>query len=218
MIMLQGKLPRKLALACSGGPDSMAALSFLIKNHEVTVIHCDHGTPDSVLGRRVIQRWLSKPEVQRYPVSFVYSNIKRDFRKKHKRESKEEYWRKFRYDTFDQHSEYYNQPIITAHNLDDCVETWLWSSINGEGKLIPYRNNKVIRPFLLNKKRDLTMWCQLNGVEYHDDKSNTDLQYTRNYIRHELMPHVLKINPGIQKVVRKKLVRRWKEEQANEHQ
>jgi len=211
MIVLQGKLPRKLVLACSGGADSMAALSFLIKNHEVTVIHCDHGTPDSRLGDRVIRRFLSKPAIQALSttVSYRTANIHRDFRKKRDRESQEEYWRKFRYNTFK--TLYPGRTVVTAHNLDDCVETWLWSSINGEGKLIPRCNDNVIRPFLLNKKRDLTMWCQLNDVEYHDDKSNTDLQYTRNYIRHELMPHVLKVNPGIQKVVRKKLARRFKE-------
>jgi len=39
MIKLQGKLPRQIWLACSGGVDSMAALDFLCRNHDVHVIH-----------------------------------------------------------------------------------------------------------------------------------------------------------------------------------
>ena len=44
MIRLSMKLPRKIAIAVSGGPDSMAALDFLSKNKDLTVLHFNHGT------------------------------------------------------------------------------------------------------------------------------------------------------------------------------
>ena len=44
MIKLQGKLPRQVYLACSGGVDSMVALDFLKSNHDVKVLHFNHGT------------------------------------------------------------------------------------------------------------------------------------------------------------------------------
>jgi hypothetical protein len=47
MIHLQGKLPRNIYLACSGGVDSMAALDFLRRNHRVHVLHFDHRTAHS---------------------------------------------------------------------------------------------------------------------------------------------------------------------------
>jgi len=44
MIKIQGKLPRKIQVACSGGVDSMVVLDFLKNNHDVTVVHFHHGT------------------------------------------------------------------------------------------------------------------------------------------------------------------------------
>ena len=120
---------------------------------------------------------------------------------KPKNDSWEEHWRKERYKYF--HTIYAD--IITAHHLDDCVETWVWSSMHGTGKIIPYRNRNVIRPFRLTRKRDFQMWCDLKNIPYVEDDTNADLCYTRNYIRHEMMPHVLRVNPGIHKTILKKV-------------
>jgi len=77
--------------------------------------------------------------------------------------------------------------------------------MHGTGKIIPYAYKNVIRPFRLNKKRELELWADINGVNYIEDESNQDTDYTRNYIRHEMMPNVLKVNPGIHKTVAKKV-------------
>jgi tRNA(Ile)-lysidine synthase len=77
--------------------------------------------------------------------------------------------------------------------------------MHGTGKIIPYANKNVIRPFRLNKKRELELWANLHGVEYIEDDSNADTCYTRNYIRHEMMPNVLRVNPGIHKTIAKKV-------------
>ena len=45
MIRVTGKIPRRVAVAVSGGIDSMAALDFLRRSHEVVVLHYNHGTP-----------------------------------------------------------------------------------------------------------------------------------------------------------------------------
>jgi len=86
------------------------------------------------------------------------------------------------------------------------VETWIWSSLNGTAKIIPYRRGNVVRPFRSTRKRDLQLWAHLNNVPYVEDDSNLDTCYTRNYIRHEMMPHVLKVNPGIHKTIKKKIL------------
>jgi tRNA(Ile)-lysidine synthase len=78
--------------------------------------------------------------------------------------------------------------------------------MHGTGKWIPYRNRNVIRPFRLNRKRDFEMWCALQNVPWIEDDSNEDIHYARNFIRHEMMPSVLKVNPGIHKTIRKKIV------------
>jgi tRNA(Ile)-lysidine synthase len=128
----------------------------------------------------------------------MYGRITRE---RERDESQEEYWRNERYKFFST----INADIITCHHLDDCVETWVWSSMHGEGKIIPYRNGNVIRPFRMTRKRDFQLWADLKNVPHVEDDTNADTCYTRNYIRHEMMPHVLRVNPGIYKTILKKV-------------
>lgn len=194
MIKLQTKLPREVYVACSGGVDSMAVVDFLRKNHTVHVLYFDHGTQHSTTAGVFVGNYCNE-----HGLGLKYGRITRD---RERDESQEEYWRNERYKFFST----INSDIITCHHLDDCVETWVWSSMHGQGKTIPYRNKNVIRPFRLTRKRDLELYANLNNIKYVEDKSNSDTRFTRNYIRHEMMPHVLKVNPGIHKMLRKKMI------------
>lgn len=194
MIKLQGKLPREVYVACSGGVDSMVALDFLRRNHDVRVLHFNHGTAHGDEAEKFVTEYCIQNEIT-YIVDRVKGTIPPG-------NSKEAWWREKRYAFFDR---YVVNPIVTAHHLDDCVETWVWSSMHGEGKIIPYRNNHVIRPFRTTRKRDFELWAHLNNVSYVEDDSNKDMCYTRNYIRHEMMPNVLRVNPGIHKTILKKV-------------
>lgn len=197
MIKLQGKLPREVYVACSGGVDSMAVVDFLCNNHDVNIVFFNHGTQTSDIAEHFVADYASKNSLP-----FLYGTLgTRAAEGKPKDDSWEEHWRKERYKYF--HT--IHADIITAHHLDDCVETWVWSSMHGTGKIIPYRNRNVIRPFRLTRKRDFQMWADLKNVSHVEDDSNTDLCYTRNYIRHEMMPHVLRVNPGIHKTIAKKV-------------
>ena len=197
MIKIQGKIPRQVMIAVSGGVDSMAALDFLRRNHEVEVYYFNHGTEYGERAEDLVRRYIMK-----YDLPFQIRGIAQGT--KPKRMSKEEWWRDERYkwmDLFSQH----HLPVITCHHLDDCVETWVWSSMHGTGKIIPYRRNGVIRPFRQTRKRDFELWAAMHNVPYLEDDSNADTCYTRNYIRHEMMPHVLRVNPGIHKTIKKKV-------------
>jgi tRNA(Ile)-lysidine synthase len=194
MIKLQGKLPRELYLACSGGSDSMAALDFLRRNHDVKVIFVHHVTEHSDRAYEFLRN-----HCHSLGIEFTWYQVSTA---KPARKSQEQHWREERYDFFERHSD---APVITCHHLDDCVETWVWSSMHGTGKIIPYRNKNTIRPFRLTRKRDFAMWNAMHNVEWKEDDSNADICYTRNYIRHEMIPHVLNVNPGIHKVVARKV-------------
>jgi tRNA(Ile)-lysidine synthase len=194
MIKLQGKLPREIWLACSGGVDSMAALDFLRRNHRVHVLHFDHGTAHGEQARAFMERYCTERQIP-LTVGECRGTVPPGL-------SREEWWREQRYAFFDK---FPTVPVVTCHHLDDCVETWVWSSLNGTGKWIPYRRNHIVRPFRLTRKRDLEMWARLNAVPWIEDDSNADVCYTRNYIRHEMMPHILKVNPGIHKTIAKKV-------------
>jgi tRNA(Ile)-lysidine synthase len=194
MIQIQGKLKRHLHVACSGGVDSMAVVDFLRRNHKVTAVFFDHGTETSKEADQFLQEYYGGSDVV-----LLKGNIDRG---KLKDESWEEYWRNERYKYF--HS--FEAPIITCHHLDDCVETWIFTSLNGEGRIIPFSNENVIRPFRLNRKSEFTNWCRNKNVPWIEDQSNEDTKFMRNFIRQEIVPKALIVNPGLHKVVRKKVV------------
>ena len=198
MIQVQGKLEREVYVACSGGVDSMAVVDFLMKNHKVNLMFFDHGTETSKEARDFLSARYD-PSIQFGGMNLEIGNITRI---KTKSESWEEYWRTQRYEWF--HS--FDVPIITCHHLDDCVETWIFTSLNGEGKIIPYSNKNVIRPFRSNRKSEFTNWCRNKNVPWVDDTSNEDTKYMRNFIRHEIVPKALVVNPGLHKVIRKKVL------------
>ena len=195
MIKLQGRIPRSIYLACSGGVDSMACLNFLNRNHNVTVLHYNHGTSHADKAQRFVENYCQKNNIN-YLLGGVKGTIPPG-------RSKEDFWREQRYKFFDNFTD---KPLITCHHLDDCVETWIFSSLHGTGKWIPYRRNHIIRPFRLTRKRDFELWLNLNNIDYISDDSNNELCYNRNYIRHQMMPHVLHVNPGIYKTLYKKVV------------
>jgi len=197
MIQLQGKLPRKIMVAVSGGVDSMAALDFLRRNHEVEIFHFNHGTEHSKVAEDCVRRY-----VQKYDLPFQIRGISKIH--KPKGMSQEDYWRQKRYAWIDMFADNH-LPVITCHHLDDCVETWVWSSMHGTGKIVPRTRGNVVRPFRQTRKRDFQLWADLNNIEYVEDTSNTDTNYIRNYVRHEMMPHVLRVNPGIYKTISKKV-------------
>jgi tRNA(Ile)-lysidine synthase len=202
MIKIQGKLDRSIYVACSGGVDSMAVVDFLKNNHEVTLCYFNHGTEHGDKAFEFVEQYASQNEL-----GLLYGKTNRE---KDPKESKEEYWRNQRYDFFKS----LNAEIITAHHLDDCIETWIWSSMHGNPNIIPYRNGNVIRPFRLNKKKDLRLWAYVNNVPHIEDDSNLDTCYIRNYIRHNFMPHVEIVNPGIGKVIRKKVLKYGTDEKS----
>jgi tRNA(Ile)-lysidine synthase len=193
MIVIQGKIPRKVNVACSGGVDSMAIVDFLSRRHEVTLLFFDHGTQTSADALAFLKKYALK---KRIPIRVGVITKPRE-----PQESQEEYWRNQRYEFFST----FEDDVITCHHLDDCAETWIWSCLNGEGKIIPYRNGNVIRPFRLNRKETFVGWCNRHHVKWIEDKSNDDTKYMRNFIRHELMPKALVVNQGLHKVIMKKI-------------
>ena len=206
MIHIQGDLQRDIYIACSGGVDSMAITDFLRRSHNCTLVFFDHGTETSSEAKEFIQDFVSdrnkefwiKPNAT--SLSVLFGKITR---KKEKGESWEEYWRNERYN----YLQSLDRNIITCHHLDDCVETWIWSSLHGNGKIIPYRNRNVIRPFRSNRKAEFVNWCRRNSVSWIEDTSNEDTRFMRNFIRKELIDKCLVVNPGLHKVIRNKVLK-----------
>ena len=194
MIKILKPLPRMLTVSVSGGSDSMAMLDFLRRKHEVQVAHVDHGTAYGAEAFKYVTDYCKSQSIPLLVYKVVGS--------KPADESWEEFWRNERYKFF--HS--IEGIVTTAHTLDDCIEQWVFSSLHGNPKVIPYANKNVVRPLLTNSKLILTDWCERKGVTWLEDPSNLDTKYMRNLIRHELLPIALKVNPGLAKVVKKKVL------------
>ncbi len=197
-----GKIPRDITLACSGGPDSMAVLDFLIKGRKnVTIAYFNHGTTHGNHAESFLKEYSKNNNIRS-----IFGKISKC--QKPKSKSLEEWWRDERYEFFKSIS----GKKITCHHLNDVAEWWIFSSLNGNPKIIPYENGDVIRPFLLTPKSAFIDWCERKNVPYIVDPGNTDLKFARSRIRNEIMPQALNINPGLLKVLKKKIILERKRE------
>lgn len=202
MFHLAHKIPRgKIYVAVSGGVDSMVLLDFVRnggkRDKDIVVLHFNHGTAHSYQAEDFVVKFCRKNKLS-YRIGYISQILKP------KNKSQEEWWREQRYEFFHLFS---NAPILMAHILNDAVETWVFSSLNGKGYLIPIKRDHFIRPFLLSNKKDIEKWAKRKKVPYTYDQSNDNITYMRNYIRHTMMPHILAVNPGIEKVILKKYLK-----------
>lgn len=187
------KVPNQVGLAFSGGIDSLAVAHFLKRgNKDVTLYHFNHGCQYSdeieMKCRESAKSLNCNIIVQGYDGS------------RNPGQSLEDTWRRARY----RFLRSFDQQIITCHHLDDAVETWVWSCLHGEGKLIPVESGNIIRPFLTTEKSVFENYCKNNNLQVVEDEMNKDLHLMRNYMRANMMKHIYHINPGINKVIRKK--------------
>lgn len=177
----------------------MAALDFICRGgREVRVLHFDHGTPHGTAARDFLEA-----HCKTYGLNLVVSGLRRE---RAAGESLEEFWRAERIRFFKEQSDH--GPIVTAHHLDDAVEWWIFTSLHGAPRVMPIENRDtgVVRPFLATEKSELIDWCTRKGIPFVQDPSNDSRDYMRNRIRHDIVPHALCVNPGLRKVVRRKLL------------
>jgi tRNA(Ile)-lysidine synthetase-like protein len=195
VIHVQGKIPRIVFVAFSGGVDSVAVVDFLRHNHTVCLVYVNHGDEIAKVEQEFVEQFAHTNGLTLY--------TKRGKADKPANESWEEHWRNERYHFL--HS--IGGTVITCHHLDDCVETWLWNMCNGRDQTIPYNNVNVIRPFRTTRKFEFVDWCQRKQLAWFEDPTNANPQFaTRNFIRHTLIPAALQVNPGIHTTIRNKLL------------
>lgn len=204
-IRILGDLPNKVYVACSGGVDSMAVVDFLVRGkRDVRIINFDHGTKyGSMAADFVADYWCQRGlEVNLIDIS------EDQIGKPPAGESQESHWHNARYRYYREIHQEAGLPIITCHHLDDQVENWIMTCATGNPSLISYKNEEtgVIRPFLLNTKDKFYSWCHRKGVPFVEDPSNAEDKYVRNYVRNNMVKHFREINPGINKVIAKKIL------------
>ena len=90
---------------------------------------------------------------------------------------------------------------MTAHTADDQAETVLFRIARGSGPrglagILPGRSPSLVRPLLPFRRRELEAYAAAHGVPHREDPSNRDPRWTRNRLRHEILPALEAAVPG----------------------
>ena len=198
-----------LVVGVSGGPDSIALLYLLEKlkkkyAFKINVAHLNHGLFKSESKKyfQLVKKTAAALGVPLYSKSIDLRNLA-----KKRRRSIEEMGRIERYSFFESiAAKTHSNKIVTAHTLDDQAETVLLRLLRGSGLKglmgIPAKRSQgkyqVVRPLLSTEKKELLSFLKENKIQYLQDKTNTDTAFTRNRVRHRLIPLLVKsYNPQI---------------------
>lgn len=200
---------KRILITLSGGADSVFALHFFNKYSrkfkvEIFTVHVNHNLRgnESLRDEKFSKELCSKLN---YPISIVNVDVK-NFAVNNKK-SIEEAARELRYAAFEREAELVNADlIVTAHNKDDNTETVLLNLFNGTGisglSGIPVKRSKYIRPFLSVSKNDIKEYLRYHKLNFVEDSSNQNVDFTRNFIRKNIVPSVKEnINPALDKAI-----------------
>ena len=189
---------KKLLLAISGGIDSMVLLDLLNKlRFNICVVHCNfqlRGTEsdgDEMLVKEICQ--------DSYIPYFIEKFDTLEFAKENKL-SIQLAARKLRYDWFQEIISLGFDYVLTAHHLDDNVETFLINFTRGTGLEgltgIPAQNGNIIRPLLPFSREEIENYALENKIQWREDSSNASDKYFRNKLRHNIVPILKELNTG----------------------
>lgn len=182
----------------SGGADSSAILHYLKdKCKNLVAVHINHMIRGEEADR---DEMTCKRACQEYGVSFMSFHVDVPSLSKERKKGLEEVARDERYrifkDVLKSDSRY--KCIVTAHNANDNCETILFNLSRGGGTKglsgISPVNEKVFRPLIFCTREEIINYCNDNNIEYVTDSTNSDTDYTRNYIRHKVLPLFTQLN------------------------
>lgn len=95
--------------------------------------------------------------------------------------------------------------ILTAHHLQDSVETFFINLTRGTGLAgltgIPERNQRILRPLLAVSQTEINDYYRHHNLKHREDQTNAERKYLRNKIRHDLVPVFTQINPAFFKAM-----------------
>ena len=185
-------------LGLSGGADSVMLLCFLMEyrlrnslSFPIACVHINHGIRgddadhDENFCRTFCAALRIELIVEKFDIPAIAKETKLGI---------EEAARNIRYSSFDKIISGRNDisVIAVAHNMSDNAETVIFNILRGCGTrgasgIRPHRGN-IIRPLLYISKSDITSAMDEYGLEYVTDESNFSNDYTRNFIRNEIIP------------------------------
>lgn len=182
-------------VAVSGGVDSVALLDMIVHNYlpgfenaKIIVAHFDHGIradskKDELFVKTLTQKYGLRYESMRIALGAETSEL-------HARQE--------RYKFLRQICKKHNAQLVTAHHQDDLIETAIINLIRGtnwRGLTSLRSDNQTLRPLLGQSKQQLVAYAKEHQLSWHEDSTNTNQAYLRNYVRLTLLPVLLHKEP-----------------------
>ena len=188
----------RLLVCLSGGADSVSLLLCLKKlGYDICACHVNHQLRGDESDR---DEKFCICLCERLGVElFTYKVNVIDYCKENN-VSVEEGARELRYSIF---SSVNADKICTAHTLSDCIETTVFNLARGTGLRglcsIPPKRDNIVRPLIECTREEITAFLHELGQDHVTDSTNLTDEYTRNRIRHNIIPQLESINPSLMK-------------------
>ena len=196
----------KIAIALSGGVDSIVLFHLLVTEYkdsykELVVFHINHGLrEESYEEAEFVERFVKDFDVKFYKEELNMSDLERD-----SHTSEEMLARELRYQAFNKMAKLEGvTKLLTAHHKNDQVENILIRLLTGRSidhslaicEEIEMAGLTIYRPLLNSLKAELEEYAKEKNLHYYVDATNFDTDYTRNNIRHNIVPLLNDINSG----------------------
>ena len=194
----------KFTIALSGGVDSMVLLDLLSKakrsSDVIKAIHINHNLHESS------KEWVdfAKDACKKYKLPLIIESInpkQEGFGLE--AEAREQRYKKFKEIILD------NECLLTAHHLDDQIETTLFRIFRGTGldglrsirKKAKFGKGLLCRPLINIPREAIEQYAKLNDIKWIEDPSNKNIDFDRNYLRNNIVPSIKKRWPNAQKTI-----------------
>jgi tRNA(Ile)-lysidine synthase len=197
-----------VVVGLSGGPDSVALAHLLLGLQtklrlKLYLAHLHHGLRgrsadrDQALVAELARTWRLPLAVERADVRALA---------KSRRLSLEEAGRQARYDFLERTRVAAGASrIALGHHADDSIETLLINLLRGAASTglsgIPPVRGPIIRPLITSSRAAILAYLKKHRLQWREDPSNRNLRFLRNRVRHELLPELQALNPGVRKVL-----------------
>lgn len=199
---------QKLLVAISGGIDSMVLLHlFQQSNFTIAVAHCNFMLRDEASNKDedFVRATCESLHIPTYIQRFDTNQLALDHKLSIQLAA-----RKLRYEWFSELLTTENLDfVLTAHHLDDEIETFLINLTRGTGLEgltgIPKINGNIIRPLLPFSRAEIEEYATENQIKWREDASNASNKYLRNKLRHDVIPILKELNPSFLDTFKKTL-------------
>jgi tRNA(Ile)-lysidine synthase len=189
-------------LACSGGLDSVVLSQLLsLSSIPFELLHCnfqlrgEESQRDEDFVRDLAQQL-------NVPIKVKYFDTRQEMA--NRKMGLQEVARQLRYDWFnsvlqESAAKGHEQWLLTAHHTDDQIETIAMNFFRGTGlpglRGMSFRNGHLIRPLLFASREAIEQFARVRGLSWVEDSSNSDVHYTRNLFRNNILPEIKKAFP-----------------------